>query len=343
MKILLLHNKPSQDAAVEDFDVLTQRDAVAAALGSLGHDVHSLACTLNLSAVQRQLKTLQPDAAFNLVESLARTDRLMGLATLLLEGLEIPFTGSGTTAILSSSNKVEAKQKLCAAGLPTAPWQTDEALRVHADAGHAATICAEFPSRWIIKPIWEHASLGMDDGAVVSAEAPADLAHSIAERSSRIGRPHFAEKFIAGREFNLSLLANLDARNDEDPVQVLAPAEIDFSMLPVGSLQIVGHKAKWDEASPEYQLTPRRFEFPAADEPLLLQLQSLARACWTLFGMRGYARVDFRVDETGQPWILEVNANPCLSPDAGFSAAIEQSGLTFQGAVSRILADVSHF
>ena len=49
--------------------------------------------------------------------------------------------------------------------------------------------------------------------------------------------------------------------------------------------------------------------------------------------------MDFRIDAAGAPWILEVNANPCLSPDAGFSAALERAGIPFGEAVRRIVAD----
>jgi D-alanine-D-alanine ligase len=65
----------------------------------------------------------------------------------------------------------------------------------------------------------------------------------------------------------------------------------------------------------------------------------MAKRCWQIFGLGGYARVDFRVDGDGRPWILEINTNPCLSPDAGFAAAVQQSGLTFAEAVDRILSD----
>jgi D-alanine-D-alanine ligase len=65
----------------------------------------------------------------------------------------------------------------------------------------------------------------------------------------------------------------------------------------------------------------------------------IARRCWPLFGLRGYARVDFRVDESNQPWVLEINANPCLSPDAGFVAAASQAGLSYRQVVERIVQD----
>lgn len=64
----------------------------------------------------------------------------------------------------------------------------------------------------------------------------------------------------------------------------------------------------------------------------------LALACWRLFRLRGWARVDFRVDADGHPFILEVNANPCLSPDAGYAAALERAGIPFADAVGRIVA-----
>jgi D-alanine-D-alanine ligase len=104
-------------------------------------------------------------------------------------------------------------------------------------------------------------------------------------------------------------------------------------------LRIVGYRAKWDESSDEFQNTPRRFDFPPQDAALLERLKSLAVQCWEGFGLNGYARVDFRVDGAGRPWILEINTNPCLSPDAGFAAALQASGVAFTAAIARILAD----
>jgi D-alanine-D-alanine ligase len=67
------------------------------------------------------------------------------------------------------------------------------------------------------------------------------------------------------------------------------------------------------------------------------RLRELARQCWQLFALRGYARVDFRVDPQGRPWVLEVNTNPCLSPDAGFLAAAAQAGLSPMDVIRRIV------
>ncbi len=167
----------------------------------------------------------------------------------------------------------------------------------------------------------------MDDESVFVAEDMNHLCDRLTQLERRARCPMLAERYIEGREFNLSLLAG----------EILPPAEIDFSAYPADKPRIVGHAAKWDESSFEYQQTPRRFTFPAADAPLLHELCDLAARCWELFGLTGFARVDFRVDLKGRPWILEVNVNPCLSPDAGFAAALSAAGIDFAEAIRQIV------
>jgi D-alanine-D-alanine ligase len=99
----------------------------------------------------------------------------------------------------------------------------------------------------------------------------------------------------------------------------------------------VGYRAKWDQDSFEYHHTARRFDFPPEDTRMLDEVSRIALRCWDLFGLCGYARVDFRVDNQGNPWVLEINTNPCLSPDAGFSAALSTAGISFAAAIDRIL------
>jgi len=318
---------------------LAQAAVVREALSSRGDDVTALPCTLDLQAAADALRQSRPDVVFNLVEALGGADRWMPLATLLFEGLGLPFTGADTAAMLATSDKLAAKRRLRVAGLPTPDWiaaeQLPQATAPDPGESHRSELRLSGRRRMILKPIWEHASLGMGDDAVVDLDpdAPvADARHRLELRERITGRPYFAEAYIPGREFNLSLLT--DAAGG--PL-VLPPAEIDFSAYPAGKPRIVGHAAKWDESSFEYQQTPRRFSFSPDDAPLLAELAELARRCWELFGLRGYSRVDFRVDEQGRPWILEVNVNPCLAPDAGFAAALEQAGLSLPEAIGRIV------
>ena len=184
--------------------------------------------------------------------------------------------------------------------------------------------------------MWEHASLGLEDGSVAFTRE--SLAAEIARRVRTERIEHlFVEAYVEGREFNLALLGGAA---DGSP-QNLPPAEIQFVGFPDGKPKMVGYRAKWDEASYEYGNTPRRFDFPPGDDELIGSLIRVSRECWTAFGLRGYARVDFRVDAAGRPWVLEINTNPCISPDAGFMAAAGRAGLSIEDVVRRILAEAT--
>lgn len=315
LRALILRQELSPEASVADRDVLIQVEAVEAALRTLGCETSVAQCGLDFSRLPATIESRRPDFVFNLVESLGGSDRMAPLAAAALESLGVPFTGSSFAAWTASADKLRAKEMLRRAGLPTPEgWSLDSFDR-EAPAG----------TRGIVKSIVEHASLGIDDDSIVSAGEI---------RSSRpAGGDRFVERFVAGREFNLSLLA----RDEGSGADVLPPAEIVFVDYPPEKPRIVGWAAKWDDASFEYSATPRRFDFPAGDASLLRELESLALACWRTFGLAGYARVDFRVDEAGKPWILEANANPCLAPDAGFAAALARAGIAYEAAIERIV------
>jgi D-alanine-D-alanine ligase len=102
-------------------------------------------------------------------------------------------------------------------------------------------------------------------------------------------------------------------------------------------LKIVDYKAKWDADSFEYNNTIRNFDFYENDANLISALREIALRCWDVFSLRGYARIDFRVDNNGKPWVLEINSNPCLSPDAGFAAALQQAKIKYHEAIGFII------
>lgn len=321
MKIAVLHQEVAPGAGRDEQDVLTQAESVLEGLALLGHEALTLPLSLNLEAAGRKLAELAPDLVFNLVETLGGRGNLIHLAPALLDSLKIPYTGAGTEAMFLTSNKLLAKRWIAAAGLPTPPWLTPEEQRGALQGQEA----------WLVKSVWEHASIGLDEDSVLPGATREQLLAQMEDRREMLGGSCLAEVYIDGREFNLSLLSG-----QEGP-ELLPPAEIRFDAYPEGKIRVVGYRSKWEEGSFEFENTPRTFTFSDQDGPLLAHLQELALACWTLFDLRGYARVDFRVDSQGKPWILEVNANPCLSPDAGFFAAARQAGLTFPQVLTRIV------
>jgi D-alanine-D-alanine ligase len=326
MRVLLLHQAVPEGAPPDEADVLVQAEAVERALRELGHDPARAAVDLDLGALAARVAGDPPDLAFNLVESLAGGVRLAPTVGCLLDQLGVPYTGSPAEALFATGNKPLAKRLMSGAGLPTPAWHEP------AELAQGAEVAA---GRWIVKSAWEHASVGLDEDSVLAASEAGALAAELARRRPSLGGAGFVERYVEGREINLSLLGGAP-----EP-EVLPAAEMLFEGWEPGRPRVVGYRAKWDEGSFEYRHTTRRFGLPETDAPLLEAIERLARQCWRLFGLRGWARVDFRVDEEGAPWILEVNTNPCLSPDAGFAAALERAGHSFTHAVERILADVA--
>jgi len=324
-RIAIVYGKVDASAPADEKDVLVQVDAVRAALHALGHQTMDVPVTLDLGVTAAVLRAAGPVIAFNLAETIDGKGSLIHLAPSLLDALGIPYTGAPCEAIVLTSHKLLGKRCLAAAGISTPPWTTGAEAR---GAGPG------FPPPWIVKSVWEHASIGMEDSSVAGSRD--ELAAELERRATREGIDGlFVERFIEGREFNLALLSG------DDGPQNLPPAEIQFVDYPSGKPRMVGYRAKWDEGSFEFGRTPREFDFPRQDAPLLEELATLSRECWRLFDLRGYARVDFRVDASGRPWILEVNTNPCLSPDAGFMAAAARAGMSLQDVVSRIVGEAA--
>jgi D-alanine-D-alanine ligase len=330
VRLAVVHHAVRPEAPADEQDVLVQAAAVSSALQALGHEVVLLPCTLNLLEMRRDLTALNIRAVFNLVETLEETGRLIHLFPALLDAIGLPYTGSNALSLLSTSHKILAKTRLRAAGIATPSWVGP--FPPDGSGGDVSGGEEDEGDVWIIKSLWEHASVGLDERSVAAGRAE-DIAGMLPDRAALLGGACFAERFVDGREFNLSLLTGPGGP------QVLPPAEILFEDFALGTLRVVDYRAKWDPASHAYQHTPRRFAEGGEEGPLLEALTKMAIDCWDLFSLRGYARVDFRVDEEGTPWVLEVNTNPCLSPDAGFAAALAQAGIPFVEAVERILGE----
>ncbi|MBG0776580.1 MAG: D-alanine--D-alanine ligase [Desulfovibrionaceae bacterium] len=341
MRVIVLHNHVPPEAAEADQDTLVQVQAVERELARLGHETARLAVRAGTDTAAaadgvfgpaERERIAEADAVFNLVESYGGAEHAH-LAARALEDLGAPFTGSGSEPLRRSTGKLLAKQTLQAAGLATPAW-ADPADPAAGDdvLGGTGSPTDGGPGDWIVKSVWEHASLGLDQDAVLRGADAAAAARAARGRAAAHGGSWFAERFVHGREFNLAVLETVMG----GPL-VLPPAEIDFAAFGPERARIVGQAAKWDEGSFEYENTPRRFDFPEADRPLLRELGRLALACWRAFDLRGYARVDFRVDGDGKPWIIDVNANPCLSPDAGFAAALARTGMSLGEAVAAVL------
>jgi D-alanine-D-alanine ligase len=304
----------------DEADTLDAAAAVRDALVRHGYRSDIVHVGLDLEVV-RGLAGEAPLCVFNLVEALDGDAGLAGLVPAVLEHCGLTYTGGDAQAWQLTTSKSATKTILRGAGLPTPAWSLDGSGFTRHD-----TV--------IVKSLTEHASVGIDAGSVV----PGDRAgREIAAREAQFGGTFFAEQFIDGREFNISLLQGPDG------AMVLPLAEIDFIDFPEGKPHIVDYEAKWVESAHAFHHTPRRFDFPPRDAALLARLRRFCLATWDAFALSGYARIDFRVDGAGEPYILEINVNPGLGSDAGFVAAAAQAGLDYEALILHIVAAARRF
>lgn len=327
MQVVVLHDQVAAHDSLDQQDVLIQAEAISRALAALGYDPIDLSLSLDFKTFLETIGAIKPVFVFNLVESLQRKGRLIHLAPSLLDYLRIPYTGAGTEALFTTSNKLLAKAIMGNAGILTP--------RFHCLSQPSRGASLPLPGWCITKLVWEHGSSGMGDHSVIYAETSAQVDAVLHACHSLSGEECFAEEYIEGREVCVAMLASPHG------VELLPPSEIIFEDFPPDKKRIVDYRAKWEEGSFEYSHTPRSFEFAPHDRPLLQTLNALAEKCWLLFGLRGYARVDFRVDRDNRPWVLEVNANPCLAPEAGFAYTAEQAGLSYQDIIQRLVDDLA--
>jgi len=311
---MILTDPVGEQATKDESDTLIQVAAVRRALRRLGHSVEVGYFSLNLIQVARRIKSSGCDLVFNLVENLA-SSRLLHLVPLLCQSIGVRCSGGGSTTLSLSGDKVEAKRLLALKGLPTACWIEDGEQRNLKEFLHV---------KMIIKPRAEEASVGITEASVRSFSTIREIKGLFEEGDV------FAEEYIDGREFNLSILPGGD---------VLPPAEMLFIDYPPTRTRVVGYEAKWEEDSFAYQHTKRTFSFPEEDALLLKVLTDLAKETYTLFGASGYARVDFRVNKAGEPFILELNSNPCIAPDSGFVAAAAEAGYSYERLIETLITE----
>ena len=313
MRVLVLHSDVPPDAPEEDLDTLIAAEAIAEALASRGHEAPLAAF------VASDLRTLiaaeAPDVVFNLVEAVDGKGRFAYQAPQMLEALGVAYTGAHAASLIATGDKPGAKRRFREAGIPTPDWSEPPAWDGLSDG------------RWIVKSADEDASLGLDDEAVVEAAAVPARTKSCA---ARYGGRWFAERYVEGREFNVSVI------EETSGPRILPIPEMTFQEWPEGRPRIVGYGAKWAEHSFDYTSTVRAFGVDEREPELAAALRDFSARAWALFGLRGTARVDFRVDEKGRAFALEVNPNPGIAPDAGLAAAAEHAGLSYADLIERV-------
>jgi D-alanine-D-alanine ligase len=313
----IIYNKPGVGALADELDVLDQVAHIEQHLRQLGITVFRKGITDRFMDEIPALAAEKYDFIYNLVESINNKGELNYFIPALLNLYSIPYSGNPVEAMFMTSSKTLASKAMKNAGINNP--------------------CSYFPSqanllipgrKYIVKPIWEDGSLGINEESVFECKP------GFEDKLKGLDDSHwFIEDFIDGREFNVSVLGG------KNGPEVMPPAEIVFINYDENKPKIIDFKAKWEMDSFEYVNTVR--EFPCLNQKLKQNLIDIATSCWHLFGLKGYARVDVRTDDNDNVYVIEINANPCISPDGGFVAATKEAGYTFIEVIQKIIDDLN--
>jgi len=283
---------------------------VLTAVTELGYTAFILPLHKSFMRFLNRVKDLNADIIINLCEAFAGYPQLESNVAAAFELLGVPFTGNDSRTLALCLNKFKTKAVLKSYGLPTAPAKLVDSPDAKVD----------IPFPVIVKPNAEDASLGITPDSVVSDQA--GLEKQVQRILDVYEEPALVEAFIEGREFNVAILDN----SKPEPLPV---SEIDFTKMPEGQSHILGYAAKWLTDDILYTSSPP--VCPAAvEDPLKTKLQETAIKAFLACECRDYARVDFRVDKKGRPYILEVNPNPDISLNAGYARALAAAGIDYK-------------
>jgi D-alanine-D-alanine ligase len=312
-RVLVLYNDPvlpiDHPDAESEHEILEAADLVAQELSDGGFTVFQLAIYNDPGDLLTGIRQYRPDVVFNLFEGMAERGQTEAVVAGLLDWLEIPYTGSPYPALCVAHDKSLAKHLFHGAGLPTPPFQVVDGLPVPA---------CRLGWPVIVKPATQDASVGLDQGSVVTTQEQLDA--RVALMLERYGPPVLIEQYIAGRELNVALV-------EFPELHTLPISEILFLDKDPERWPIVTYDAKWKPESRDCVMTPP--QHPAQVEPQLAEsLTDLAGRAFRLIGCRDYARCDFRVSPSGEIFLLEVNPNPDYHGSAGFANGLRAAGQT---------------
>ena len=315
----ILYNQPRPGALADELDVLDQVDYVETNLNKIGIETYRKGITSSFMNEIDLLKEEKPDFVFNLVESINNKGELCYFVPALLNMYSIPYTGNPLEAMFITTSKALTNKILCEQQINTPSAFLPSQYNMLKPG-----------NRYIIKPVWEDGSLG------ITGESVFICGNGFEKKIMEYDDSHWIiQDYIDGREFNISVLFS------ENGPEVMPPAEMVFHNFGDDKPKIVDFKAKWVAESFEYENTIREFPRQNLNPVLSEKIREMVLKCWDVFGLKGYARVDMRIDDKENPFVIEVNANPCMSPDSGLVAATNEAGLPFTEVLRRIIKDVN--
>src|SRR6266567_3031561 len=326
MRILaLVHRHLIPPPAIEEGTDITAEPwrteyDVISTLTALGHEVQTLGVHDDLSVLRRAAEEWKPHIAFNLLEGFDDITIFDQNVVSHLELLKLSYTGCNPRGMLLARDKSLSKKLLAYHRIPIPEF---EVFRIGRPIRRAKRLA--FPL--MVKSLTQEASIGISQASVVDSDEKLKERVSFIHESIRTAA--IVEQYIEGRELYVGILGN-------QLLQALPVWELFFTNMPDGAKRIATDRVKW---SVKYQKKYGIDSGPARDlaDARSEQLQHLCKRAYRALELSGYARIDLRFDEAGNPWVIEANPNPQIARGEDFAASAEKVGMSYETVLQRII------
>jgi D-alanine-D-alanine ligase len=295
-----------------EFDV---RDAIEA----LGHEIYSIGVSDDLSTIRGAIDAHKPHVAFNLIEEFGGIAHFDAHVVSYLELRQQPYTGCNPRGLMLARDKALTKKILAYHGFKVPGFAVFPQRRRLKRANGL-----NFPL--FVKSLTEEGSAGISSGSIVHDEKKLKERVAFIHRTTQ--STALAEEFIDGREIYVGVMGN-------DRLSVLPPWEFAMTKKDDSKPLIASSRAKWD---PEYQRQVGLKTGPAQLSRKLQQnLIEASREIYRLLGMSGYARLDYRVTDEEEAYLLEANPNSQIAKDEDFALSAKHTGIEYPELIEQIL------
>jgi D-alanine-D-alanine ligase len=284
-----------------------------------GHEVRVLGTHDDLKGIRTVAEEFKPHIVFNLMEAFADVTTFDQNVVSYLELLRLAYTGCNPRGLILARDKALSKKLLAYHRIPVPEFTV---VRY----GRKPLLSKRMKFPLIVKSLFFEASAGISQASVVeNIEQLTKRVHFIHEN---LGTAAIVEQFVDGRELYVGVIGN-------ERLETLPVWEMSFDRMPENRWRIATERVKW---STQYQkrhgiMTDRA----RLDDALIEKIQRMARRSFRALDLNGYARIDFRLDEAGRPYVLEANPNPNLAYGEDFAESAEVHGISYERLLDRIL------
>jgi len=292
---------------------------VISTLKKIGHEVSPVGVYNNLGVIGNALLEFKPHIAFNLLEEFHGYPLYDQHVVSYLELMKQPYTGCNPRGLTISHDKALTKMVLRYHRIHVPAFAVFHMNRIVKRSKRL-----QFPL--LVKSISEEGSVGIARASIVNDD------EKLAERVEFIHRQTnthaIAEQYIAGREIYVGVIGN-------QRLQCYTPWELVIEKLPEGAPNIATSKLKWD---PAYQEKVGVVTKAAdLDKKMREKIERLSKRIYRTLFLSGYARLDYRVTEDGQIFLLEANPNPQIANNEDFADSAKHCGVDYEALLQKII------